>query len=179
MTALPPPPPAHVWLVDQAADYYRDLGVNVSDYRVEGEPLFHTDAAAEVSSYPGVSVMRLSRWLEGQPRAVLSIVVLHEVAHVAQRNVALADWRGPRTGSGWREGMAEALAHDHLCPFMARTWGRRVALRECRGWRVTYPREVAEFRSVSARVSGGGWTSVSARAWRLQSLRSVSWEVGS
>ena len=173
-----PPPPAHVWLLNEAVDYYRGLGIRIPGYVVTGGEPRTTDAIASVFTPADGSppTVRLSRRMVGSPRAALSITVLHEVGHLAQRTGILTEWRAGAETFPWYEGMTDAVAHDQVCPFMARVWGRVVAVQECRGWSVAYPREVAEFRSWSARMSGDSWPSYAARSWRLNTLREVSLE---
>lgn len=164
--------PKQAWLIDRAADYWRSQGATLTQYRVD-QATTTTGAAAEVAVYRhGTPVVRYHDRMVWQPRASAAFVALHEMVHVAQRP-AFTDG-GYRRNPGWFEGMADALASDHLCPFMSRTWGRAVALRECHGWGGSYPRESAVFRAYSAQATGyPGW-SYPARMWRLWSLREVS-----
>lgn len=164
--------PKQAWLLDRAADYWRSHGVTLVQHRVDQAPTV-TGSAAEVAvPRHGTPTVRYQDRMVWQPRASAAFIALHEMVHVAQAP-AFTDG-GYRRNPGWFEGMADALASDHLCPFMARTWGRATALRECHGWGGSYPRESAVFRAYSAQATGyPGW-SYPARMWRLYSLREVS-----
>lgn len=162
-----------VAVVGAAAEWLRGRGVVVGPFTLRvGDT--SGDAAAEMSwvgSQPPVVTVSTGLASSGD-RFGLALVALHEVAHVGQHEVLLTR----SLTVPWAEGMADAVAADELCPFMARVWGRGVALDSgcASGVYWVGPRPVVEYRMVSAQASGGSWRSPAARTWRLDQLRAVS-----
>ena len=166
MTDLPPPPPAMVKVVSAAEDYWRSQGVNIPPYTVSAGSKY-----ASVTHYPyRPAHMRLNPDLDQMPREEQARVALHELVHVAQgyNNVVAFP-------TAWTEGQADALALDNVCPFMARTWSPAIARIECRGAGPGYEKETAAVRTYSARITPTPWRSYTARLWRIDNLRAISW----
>lgn len=166
-----PPPPAAVHLIEQAAEYWRVHGVSVPPITVSDEPA-QPGALADAELLKDGSVrIRLSKGYLALKRDGQAVVALHETVHAAQR--VTHDSYVPV----WIEGQAQALAEDHLCPFMARVWNRKVAITSnCQTPYACYPAETAAVRTYSARASRAPWRSATARAWRLNNLRQTSWQ---
>ena len=177
------------WVFLKAREYWIRQGVVVPEFVISAE---RPDAGntADVRERPdGVQELRIDPGLNDSfYRAGVALLALHETVHVAQ--FAHPDF-GPsyRADAGWYEGMAEALAYDHLCSFMAFAWSeaspatRKAVRGECVS-EVTvsydpflsasgdpYVRYMREFRMVSARLSGAYHRSPLARAYRLELLK--------
>lgn len=181
--------PKIVWLFAQAADYWRSQSVVVPPYRVIGDdvfPLQKKSHVAAVSFAPDGQVLIIADSLGSfrGNRAILAQVALHEMVHVAQRPL-LSQPGVMWSDEGRRvvEEQAESLSYDHLCSFMARVWGKKIAYAECSpdyaipfalNSSAEYARYAKNYRALSARMTGSRWDSSAARFWRLRSLQSVS-----
>ena len=173
--------PTVLWLFAQAADYWRSQGVTIPDYVVSTEdPADNASASVQHWVHPDgtdTPILRIRSNVRytWRYRDQLAQLALHETVHMGQSTSIAWDPAAYMLRRSWVEGMADGLAFDHLCPFMSRTWGRKVALAECNTFTLSsdadYRRYTTEYRMLSARETGTSWRSVTARRWRLDQLR--------